>query len=141
MITDKIGNAVGIGDIESVDKHDSKILPQAIKSLTNSLEKTTISIKKGAIFNLDPAFDSKYNNKLIKEAECEPNIKVNPRNSKTKKSEPPIKEAYKNRYVNERIFAWQDKFRRTITRWETKSKNFFAFIVLSLAMVNLRLII
>lgn len=77
---------------------------------------------------------------LIQKADCVPNIKVNPRNSKTKEPVAPLKEDYKNRYVNERVFAWQDKFRRTITRWETKSKNFFAFIVLSLAMVNLRLI-
>lgn len=124
-----------------MDKHDGKILPQAIKSLVNQLNSATISIKKGAIFNLDPAFDSKYNKTLIQGADCVPNIKVNPRNSKTKEAVPPLKEDYKNRYVNERIFAWQDKFRRTIIRWETKSKNFFAFFVLSLTMVNLRLLI
>jgi hypothetical protein len=124
-----------------VDKHDSVIFPQALKSMTQSLEKAAIELKKGAVFNLDPAFDSKNNILLIEKATCEPNIKVNPRKSKTKKPVAPDQEAYKNRYVNERIFAWQDKFRRTIIRWETKAKNFFSFFVLSLAMVNLRLII
>lgn len=107
----------------------------------NSLMKSAILVEKHAVFNLDPAFDSKYNKKLITDKGLTPNIKVNPRNSKTKEPLPPLPIDYKNRYVNERIFAWQDKFRRTIIRWETKSKNFFAFIVLSLAMVNLRLII
>lgn len=90
---------------------------------------------------MDPAFESKYNKMLIKAKGLTPHIKVNPRNSKTKEPIPPLPIDYKNRYVNERIFAWQDKFRKTIIRWETKSKNFFAFIVLSLAMVNLRLVI
>ena len=106
-----------------------------------NLEKHAICVPKGAILNLDPAFDTKYNKKLIKSKGLTPNIKANPRNSKTIKPVPPMPEEYLNRFVNERIFAWQDKFRRTIIRWETKAKNFFAFFVLSLAMINLRLII
>lgn len=106
-----------------------------------SLEKHTISVPKGAILNLDPALDTKYNKMLIKSKGLLPNIKANPRNSKTIKPVPPIPDEYKNRFVNERIFAWQDKFRRTIIRWETKAKNFFAFFVLALVMINLRLIL
>jgi hypothetical protein len=42
---------------------------------------------------------------------CIPNIKSNPRNSK-KQSIAPQAEIYKQRYVNERAFAWEDCYRR-----------------------------
>jgi hypothetical protein len=90
---------MGIGTIACVAQHDNKILPQSLKALVENLAKMAICIEKWAVFNLDPAFDSKYNKVLIKKTGCMPNIKVNPRNSKTKEPVPSLKENYKDSYV------------------------------------------
>ena len=37
----------------------------------------------------------------------------------------------------ERLFAWEDKFKRLLLRFEHKSKNFYGFKILAYTMINL----
>ena len=37
----------------------------------------------------------------------------------------------------ERLFVWEDKFRRLLLRFEHKSKNFYGFKILAYSMINL----
>jgi transposase len=45
---------------------------------------------------------------------------------------------YKRRWKIERLFAWLNKFRRIITRWEYDNQRFTGFIHLACSMILLR---
>lgn len=45
---------------------------------------------------------------------------------------------YMRRWHVERLFAWMMRFRRLVTRYELKSKNFFAFVKLACLAILLR---
>lgn len=71
-----------------------------------------------------------------------PNIPENKRNrKKTKRGrkrffDPDI---FKERFQTvERLFAWEDKFKRLLLRFERKSKNHFGMKLIAFAMINLR---
>ena len=71
-----------------------------------------------------------------------PNIPENKRNrKKTKRGrkrffDPDI---FKERFQTvERLFAWEDKFKRLLLRFERKSKNHLVMKLITFAMINLR---
>lgn len=45
---------------------------------------------------------------------------------------------YKRRWKIERLFAWLNKFRRILTRWEYDDRRFTGFVHLACAMILLR---
>ena len=45
---------------------------------------------------------------------------------------------YTNSFVIERVFAWEDKFRRLLLRFERTSGLHYAFKTLAYTMINLR---
>ena len=45
---------------------------------------------------------------------------------------------YKKRWKIERMFAWFDRFRRLLLRWERKSENFLAFVQLACSIIVMR---
>jgi transposase len=47
-------------------------------------------------------------------------------------------EVYKHRFGSERTFAWIDKFKRLLVRFERKADYFFGFHCIAFAMINLR---
>ncbi|KAF0247257.1 MAG: transposase IS4 family protein [bacterium] len=75
----------------------------------------------GSIFNLDSGFDSKRNRRVVYSLGLKPNIKDNPRNRKSiKRGRKCFFDSiiYKLRFAVECSFAWKDKFRRLIIRWD-----------------------
>ena len=83
----------------------------------------------GAYFNADSAFDTKDARKTCFNHGLIPNIAENKRNRKKPKRGPKrfFNEAvYKNRFVAERSFAWLDKFKRLLIRFEQKDAYFLA---------------
>ena len=74
--------------------------------------------------SLDAAYDSKKNRKLIFNAGMTPNINENKRNrNKTKRGKKRIFSyaIWKERFQTiERLFAWEDKFKRLLLRFERK---------------------
>nr|WP_294526324.1 hypothetical protein [uncultured Rhodopila sp.] len=71
--------------------------------------------------NLDGGFDSRHNWKAIFNAGRVPNIEENPRNPKTpKRGRKRLFNAaiHSLRLCVERTFAWEDKFKRVLLRFE-----------------------
>ena len=71
-----------------------------------------------------------------------PNINANPRSrKKTKRGrKPPFNsDIFAERFQTiERVFAWEDKFRRLLIRFDRLSKLHYAFKTLAYTMINLR---
>ena len=86
-------------------------------------------------------FDSKANRKCIFNAGMKPNIKENPRNrKKTKRGRKRFfdEALYWVRFTIERAFAWEDKFKRVVLRYETKQKRHLGFKLIAFTLINLR---
>ncbi len=70
-----------------------------------------------------------------------PNIPGNRRNRKQKKrGRPRLFDVgiYAKRFCVERSFAWVDKYKRLLIRFERTDANFFGFHCIAFAMINLR---
>lgn len=123
-----------------VNRSDSVLLPQGLRDLKNVAEQAGLDLS-GATLNLDAGFDSKANRKHIFNAGMKPNIKENPRNrKKTKRGRPRFFDAviYAGRTTIERVFAWEDKFKRMLLRFERKQKRHRGFKLIAFTLINLR---
>jgi len=91
---------------------------------------------------LDGAYDSQKNRKMIFNADMIPNINENPRNrKKSKRGRKRLfnKEIFKERFNTiERVFAWEDKFKRLLVRFEHNSIHHYAMKLIAYTMINLR---
>ena len=96
---------------------------------------------RGAFFNADSAFDTKDARKVCFNYGLIPNIAENKRNrKKVKRGRPRLfnSEIYKHRFTVERSFAWVDKFRASVIRWDVKDTHFLGGNYLAFTMINLR---
>jgi len=96
---------------------------------------------KGSYFNADAGFDSRDVRKICFNRGVIPNIPENKRNRKgTKKGRKRFFniEVYKRRFVAERSFAWIDKFRHLLIRFDRKDVYFLGAHHIAFSMVNLR---
>jgi transposase len=96
---------------------------------------------QGAHFNADSAFDTKAARKVCFNHGVIPNMAENKRNRKRPKRgrkrlfDP---EVYKQRFSSERSFAWIDKFRALLLRFDRKDAYFMGGHYIAFAMINLR---
>ena len=97
---------------------------------------------QGAIVSLDGVYDCRLNRKAIFNRGMVPNINANPRGRKaTKRGRKPLFVAaiFQERFHTiERVFSWEDKFRRLLLRFERLSQLHYAFKTLAYTMINLR---
>lgn len=123
------------------NKNESPLFLPALESLKNMTKKIGASIV-GSIMSLDGVYDSKQNRKAIFNSKMIPNIPENKRNrKKNKRGKTRIfdKEIFAERFQTiERLFAWEDKFKRLLLRFERKSENHFGMKLIAFAMINLR---
>ena len=94
----------------------------------------------GIIMSLDSIYNSKSNRKAIFNRNMIPNSKLRQcdlnREGRKQLYNPDI---FQERFRTiERLFAWEDKFKRLLLRFEHKSKNFYGFKILAYTMINLR---
>ena len=86
---------------------------------------------QGAIVSLDGVYDCRQNRKAIFDRGMVPNINANPRGRKfAKRGRKPLFNAdiFKERFDTiERVFGWEDKFRRLLLRFERLSRLHYAF--------------
>jgi transposase len=139
-ISDNHGYVLSPLTFAPVNRSDSVLLPQGLHDLKSVAEKAGLDLT-GATLNLDAGFDSKANRKHIFNAGMKPNIKANPRNQKkTKRGRPRFFDAviYAARTTIERVFAWEDKFKRMLLRFERKQKRHRGFKLIAFALINLR---
>jgi transposase len=95
----------------------------------------------GAYLNLDAGFDATHNRQCIFNAGRIPNIPENPRNRKgTKRGRKRLFNAaiHALRLRVERTFAWEDKFRRLLLRFERLQQRHYGMKLLAFTLINMR---
>ena len=127
-----------------MNTHDSVLLPRAVAQLTATAKRLGCSLK-GVPLTLDSGFDGKENERCVAKAGMIPVIKPNLRNTKDAtlierktRAFAKIEAIYKTRHTVERSFAWEDKYRKLVIRYERLEATFNGFRYLAGAMVNYR---
>jgi transposase len=126
--------------VAPVNEVDMVLLPQGRKDLKRVARHVGLDLT-GAVLTLDAGFDSKANRKAVFNAGLTPNRKENRRNRQTPKRgrKRLVDEVlYKLRFTVERTFAWEDKFKRLLLRFETKQSRHLGFKLIAFTLINLR---
>ena len=116
------------------------LLPKGLHALKQVAKQVGLDLR-GAYLNLDGGFDSIANRKCIFNAGMIPNIPENPRNRKhTKRGRKRLFNAaiHALRTRVERTFAWEDKFKRRLLRFERMQQRHYGMNVMAYILINLR---
>jgi hypothetical protein len=116
------------------------LLPDGLNTLKKVANQVGLNLR-GVYLNLDGGFDSTRNRKLIFNVGMIPNIKENPRNRKTTKRgrKRLFNEAiHALRMRVERTFAWEDKFKRLLLRFERMQQRHYGMKLMAYTLMNLR---
>ena len=125
----------------SGNKNESPLLIKVLKPLKGIMKSIGANIEN-TVLSLDGAYDCRENRKAIFNSGMTPNINENKRNrKKTKRGRKQIfsQKIFEERFFTiERVFAWEDKFKRLLLRFECKSIHHYAMKLLAYSMINLR---
>jgi transposase len=116
------------------------LLPDGLKALKR-VAKVTGLVLTGAYLNLDAGFDSTHKRKCMFNAGMIPNIKENPRNRKsTKRGRKRLfnEAIHALRTCVDRTFAWEDKFKRLLLRFEHRQQRHFSMKLMAYTLINVR---
>ena len=123
------------------NRNESPLLRDALPRLTHMARAIGMDLQ-GSTVSLDGVYDCRANRKAIFNRAMIPNIPENPRGRKAPKRgrklrfDPVI---FEERFRTiERVFAWEDKFRRLLLRFERLSLVHYALKTLAYTMINLR---
>lgn len=140
-IVDRNVNVITPYTTAPANTNESPLFKPALASLKKITKIIGVSLE-GLIMSLDGGYDSTSNRKMIFNSGMTPNIPENKRNRKTSKPGPKRKfseSIFQERFQTiERLFAWEDKFKRLLIRFERKSENYFGLKLIGYAMINLR---
>ena len=137
---DKQGYVVASTGILAGQHNDAFNLKVHLQTAFKELKQLGLATK-GAYFNADMAFDSREARKTCFNHGVRPNIPENPRNrQQTKRGRKRLFNAqvYAGRFCAERTFAWVDKFKRLLIRFERYDACFLGAHYLAFALINLR---
>ena len=131
--------------VRPVNEHDTLLFPDSIDRLTDFASLISLDLTD-IFFTLDSGFDSDYNKRLIESHQMIPVIKPNRRGTKDEKKLEKMfnnfnEQVYKKRFVIERVFAWQDTYRKLVTRYEKLESTHNGFKYLAYSMINLRVFV
>jgi transposase len=139
-IGDANGFIIASTDIVAGNHNDAFNLKPNLQAAFKDIKRLGLSIV-GSLLNADAIFDTRDARKVCFNHKVRPNIAENKRNRKTPKRgrkrlfNP---EVYKQRFTCERTFAWIDKFRALLVRFERKAIYFLNGHFLAFALINLR---
>jgi transposase len=139
-VTDRNGLIIATTGVIAGNHNDSYNLEQKLKHLFADMKRCGLNYK-GAIFNADSSFDTRAARKLLWNRGVKPNIVENKRNRKTVKRGRKRyfnSVVYKHRFVSERTFAWIDKYKTLLIRFERKAAHCLGFHHVAFALINLR---
>ena len=134
------GNIVGTSEIIGGRHNDSYELKGTISKVFADLKRNSLEYRS-AFFNADGSFDTREARKMLWKRGVRPNIPENKRNRnhvKRGRKRYFNKAVYKKRFVIERTFAWIDKFRTLVTRYERKDVYWLGFHLIAFTLINLR---
>jgi transposase len=120
--------------------NDAFNLKPHLQAAFGSMKRLGLTIA-GALFNADSAFDTRDARKVCFNYGVIPNIAENKRNRKApKRGRKRLfnAEVYKRRFAREHGFAWIDKFRALLIRFDRKDAHFLGAHHIVFAMINLR---
>jgi transposase len=126
--------------VAPVNEADTVLLPEGLKALKRIGKQSGLSFK-GAYINLDAGFDAASNRQAIFNAGLIPNVKENRRNRKRPKRG---RKRLFNQAIHdlrdrvERMFAWEDKFKRLLLRFEHLQRRHYAMKLMAYTLINLR---
>jgi hypothetical protein len=126
--------------VAPVNKADTVLLPDGLKALKRIAKLTGLDFHRSYL-NLDGGFDSKSNRKAIFNAGLIPNIPENSRNRKRPKRG---RKRWFNRAIHtlrdrvERTFAWEDKFKRLLLRFEHQQRRHYGMKLMAYTLINVR---
>lgn len=139
-ITDKHGYILATTDIVAGNHHDAFNLKEQLQAAFKAIKGLGVPIA-GAFFNADSGFDTLEARKVCFNHHVIPNIAQNKRNRKSAKlgRKRLFNETiYKDRFASERTFAWIDKFRALLVRFDMKKIYFMGQHFLAFTLINLR---
>ena len=139
-IIDNNGFVLAPIPVAPVNEPDTVLLPDGLNELKRMARLADLKID-GAYLNLDGGFDSRHNRKAIFNAGLIPNIKENPRNRQVpKRGRKRLFNAavHSLRLRVERTFAWEDKFKRLLLRFEFIQQRHYAMKLMGYTLINLR---
>jgi hypothetical protein len=139
-IIDNNGFVLAPLPVAPVNEADTVLLPEGLNALKSIARLTGLRIG-GSHLNLDGGFDSRHNRKAIFNAGLIPNIKENPRNRQVSKGgRKRLFDAgiHSLRLRVERTFAWEDKFKRLLLRFEYIQQRHYGMKLMAYTLINLR---
>lgn len=139
-ITDALGFIVACSGLVSGNHNDAFNLTSNLQEAFKFMKRLGLKIS-GVYFNADKAFDTKSARKICFNYGLIPNVDENKHNRKKPKRGPKrffSKEVYRHRFTSERTFAWIDKFRALLVRYEQREVYFLGAHFIAFAMINLR---
>lgn len=139
-MTDRNGYVLATTDIVAGNHNDAFQLKAQLQTAFKTIKRLGLSIA-GAYFNADSAFDTRDARKVCFNHHVIPNIAENKRNRKSvKQGRKRLFNAavYRDRFASERTFAWIDKFRALVIRFDLKKIYFMGSHFLAFALINLR---
>jgi hypothetical protein len=123
------------------NRNEVILLIPAISNLKKIVKLIGIDLKS-SIMSLDGIYNSRTNRKAIFNLGMIPNIPENRRGRKKSKrgrKQTFCQRIFKERFRTiERVFAWEDKFKRLLLRFEFHSINHYAMKTIAYSMINLR---
>ena len=131
--------------VRPVNNHDSLLFPDGIDQLTDFASLIGLDLH-GSYFTLDSGFDSVFNKWLIHSHGMIPVIKPNRRGTKDEQKLETMfadfnEQIYKQRFVTERVFAWQDTYRKLAFSYERLEATGNGLKYLGHALINSRVFI
>lgn len=129
--------------VRPVNQHDSILFPESLEKLIEVADLLCLNIINSYL-TLDSGFDSESHKALISYQNLIPVIKPNPRNHNDEKRYAllddfeGIKDIYIERIKVERCFAWKNKYRKLVIRYEKLQCTHMGFRYLAYSMVNFR---
>lgn len=139
-ITDANGFIIASTGLVAGNHNDAYNLKPHLQAAFRWLKQQGLSIR-GAYFNADSAFDTQEARKTCFNHGLKPNIPENKRNrKKNKRGRQRIfnEEVYKHRFTSERSFAWIDKFRALLVRFDRRDLYFLNEHYIAFTMINIR---
>jgi transposase len=115
-------------------------VPEGLKALKDVATEVGLDLR-GADVNLDGGFDSIHNRTCMFNTGMIPNIKENPRNRQgTKRGRKRLCNAaiHALRMRVERTFAWEDKVKRLLPRFERIQQRHYGMKLMAYTLINLR---
>lgn len=142
-LTDGYGFIIASTGLIAGNHNDVFNLKMHLQTAFKTMKRLGLVIE-GAFFNADKAFDTKAARKTCFNHGLIPNMAENKRNRKgTKRGRPRLFNAavYKRRFTSERSFAWIDKFRALLLRFERRDAYYLGGHYMAFALINLRHVI